>query len=456
MALLKKGSPLNHTANETSHATQIWQAGVDAVRADRLVRSALHFENHQLSFDREAIDVKRIRQIVVVGGGKGGAEMALAVEAILGPEIVDEKLSGWVNVPDDCMRSTKKIHLHPARPAGVNEPTAAGIAGSDEILRRVSQLQADDLCIVLLSGGGSALLPAPQPPITLDHLLQVTRLLMHRGATIHELNTVRTWLSRMKGGGLARHCAADTLWGLIVSDVVGDPISIIASGPTVETESTALEAVEILKRMPAEEVPEQVIDFLQQQATKTPPQRSLPAQLTNRIIGNNAVAVSAAADKAKQLGYEVLCWGSDNQGEASEEGQRFALRCQQLRDADEERNKRLCIISGGEPVVDLGPQAGKGGRNQQFVLAAVTELFSSGMTGITILSGGTDGEDGPTDAAGAVADASLIQRAQAQQLDPHHFLSEHDAYHFFDPLDGLLQTGPTQTNVMDLRVAIVE
>lgn len=447
---------MQHEDSSSSRATEIWQSGVDAVRGDRLVRKALKFENNQLSLGCAAIDVSQLERIAVVGAGKGGTQMALAIEEILGPEVVAKKVSGWVNVPDNCVKETKKITLHAARPPTLNEPTAAGVVGSEEILRRVGQLHPDDLCLVLISGGGSALLPAPQPPITLEDLLQVTRLLMHRGATIYELNTVRTWLSRIKGGGLARSCRANNLWGLIVSDVVGDPISVIASGPTVQTETTALDALQILESMPADEVPQRVTDFLRKQATKPPPQLALPPRLMNQMIGNNAMAVSAAADRARQLGYEVLCWGSDNQGETSEEGQRFALRCQQLRDNNDASNQPLCIISGGEPVVDLSPQAGKGGRNQQFVLAALAELFSSGMSRITILSGGTDGEDGPTDAAGAVADAALVEKAKKQNLDPQDFLSRHDAYHFFDAVDGLVRTGPTQTNVMDLRVAIVE
>ena len=447
---------MNHEDVPSSQAIQIWQSGVDAVRADRLVRNALQFENHRLSFGNATIDVSHVGRIAVVGAGKGGAQMALAIEEILGPRVVSEKVSGWVNVPDNCVKQTKKIHLHAARPASVNEPTADGMVGSEEILSLVSELQCDDLCLVLISGGGSALLPAPQPPMTLKDLLQVTRLLMNNGATIHELNTVRTWLSRIKGGGLARSCCADTLWGLIVSDVVGDPASIIASGPTVKIETTALDAIRILEHMPRDEIPQRVTDFLHAQANQPSPESASPCQMTNRIIGNNAAAVTAAANEANRLGYEVLCWGSDNQGEASEEGRQFALRCQQLRENHCNRNKRLCIINGGEPVVDLSPQAGKGGRNQQFVLAALTELCSSGMEGITILSGGTDGEDGPTDAAGAVADAAMVEQARIKNLDPKNFLLRHDAYPFFDSLDGLLRTGPTQTNVMDLRVAIVE
>jgi len=168
------------------------------------------------------------------------------------------------------------------------------------------------------------------------------------------------------------------------------------------------------------------------------------------------VALRAAANQATQLGYKILSLGSDNQGEASEEGRTFAVRCRTLQQENKGSSKRLCILSGGEPVVDLSPQPGKGGRNQQFVLAALAELFSEGMQGITILSGGTDGEDGPTDASGAVADRTLVEHAQREKINPREFLARHDAYRFFESLGGLLRTGPTHTNVMDVRVALVE
>lgn len=446
----------------SSHAFKIWQSGVDAVRADRLVADALQCEGNRLTLGDAAIDIGHCGKIVVVGGGKGAAQMAAAVEQVLGPQIVAEKVFGWVNVPADCLGKTQKIHLHAARPAGVNEPTPAGVVGSEKILDLVSDLQKDDLCLALLTGGGSALLPAPRLPITLEDLLEVTRLLMNHGATINELNTVRTCLSRIKGGGLARACRGGTLWSLIISDVVGDPPSMIASGPTVLTHSKAAtnnmaeEALHILHRIDPHRVPNRVIDFLTQQSTVVVQQDNVPITVINQIIGNNAVALRAAAKQATQLGYKILSLGSDNQGEASEEGRTFAVQCRTLQQENKGSSKRLCILSGGEPVVDLSPQPGKGGRNQQFVLAALAELFSEGMHGITILSGGTDGEDGPTDAAGAVADRTLVKHAQREKMNPREFLTRHDAYRFFESLGGLLRTGPTHTNVMDVRVALVE
>ncbi len=282
-------------------ALQIWQAGVDAVRPERLVPRWLRVEGQEFVIGKERIALDSIRRIAVVGGGKAAAGMAQAVETVLGPELMAEKqLAGWVNVPADCpsiagathhrlaaagtaarsvetdfncleptgphprplsqrergdvgptCRRPLNIHLHPARPAGVNEPTAEGVAGTEEILRLVESLRPDDLCLCLISGGGSALLPAPAEGITLADKLAVTRHLSAAGANIQELNTVRKQLSRIKGGGLLRACRAGRLVSLVISDVLGDRLDLIASGPTVPDNSTPGEAIEILERFGA-------------------------------------------------------------------------------------------------------------------------------------------------------------------------------------------------------------
>lgn len=439
-------------------AAQIWQTGVDAVRADRLVHNVLACNGQTLSFSGETIELCNTGRIAVVGAGKGGARMALAVEEIFGVRLVEEKVVGWLNVPENCVCKLQKIHLHAARPAGVNEPTAEGVAGSEKILEMVGQLTQADLCLVLISGGGSALLPAPQPPITLSDLLSVTRLLMRSGATINELNTVRKCLSRIKGGGLARASRAAALWSLIISDVVGDPLDVIASGPTVADQTQFAAARAILTRFGEEPgaVPKRVLDFLEQPLVDAQRQEPFPTNVYNLIIGNNHSAVAAARLEAERLGYQVISMGSDNQGQAGLEGRKLAEQCLQLRHRGVRTAPGICVLSGGEPVVQLGEDPGKGGRNQQLVLSAVARLWEDGMGQITLLSGGTDGEDGPTDAAGACADADLLAAARKRGLDPDEYLKGHNAYAFFDPLGGLLRTGPTDTNVMDLRVAIVE
>ncbi len=401
----------------------------------------------------------KLGRIAVVGTGKAGAGMAAAVEEALGEDVVAEKVSGWVNVPADCVRPLRQIRLHAGRPAGVNEPTAEGIEGSQQILRLVTSLSADDLCLVLISGGGSALLPAPVSALSLDDKQAVTRHLMNSGAAIEELNAVRKRLSQIKGGGLARQSNAGQLIALIISDIVGDPLDMIASGPTYPDPTTDAEALAVLEKFAAQPpaVPQRIVDYLRQKVQSPSSAVPFPDNVSNHIIGRNATAMDASAAKAQELGYRVISLGSQNAGEASDEGRALAEQCRALRDADPPQGLPACILSGGEPIVHLAKtdKPRKGGRNQQLVLAALDRLKPDGMQRLAILSGGTDGEDGPTDAAGAFADAQLLQLASEQRLDPEPYLQINDAYHFFAPLGGLLKTGPTHTNVMDLRVALV-
>ena len=378
--------------------------------------------------------------------------MAAAVEKILGPRLAEEKqLAGWINVPADCAGPLKRIRLHPARPAGVNEPTAAGAAGATEIVRLVESLMPDDLCLCLLSGGGSALLPAPVEAISLADKLAVTRHLSAAGANIEQLNTVRKQLSRIKGGGLARACRAGRLVSLIISDVLGDPMDLIASGPTVEDRSTAEDALAVLRQFSAGEagIPAAVFAWLRrpQPRPRQPPQ----CQVTNLVIGNNATAVDAAGREAERRGYShAMISARQSEGPAEDVGRHLAAMARHMRG----QAGPDCLISGGEPVVRLvdASRRGQGGRNQQLALAALEAFWEDGASNVAFLSGGTDGEDGPSDAAGAFFDARILQAAREHGLSPREFLARNDAYRFFAPLDALLKTGPTHTNVCDLRV----
>lgn len=441
------------------HALQIWHAAIDAVRSDRLVRQSLRIEDGELLVEEERLPLERIGRIAVVGAGKAGAGMAAAVEEILGPRWLEEKqVVGWVNVPDDCVRPLQRIKLHGARPAGVNEPTPAGAAGAEEILRIVQSLGPDDLCLALISGGGSALLPGPVEAVRLADKLAVTRHLSAAGANIEQLNAVRKQLSRIKGGGLRRACRAGRLIALIISDVLGDPLDVIASGPTVEDSSTPEAALAVLDRFDAQAagISPAVFDYLRRKQ-REPRQTSTSAacQVTNLIIGNNATAVDAAGQEAVRLGYSpaMIC-ARQSEGPAEEVGRHLAQMALKMR-AEPGPD---CLISGGEPVVKLAPaeRRGLGGRNQQLVLAALEHLSADGAEGIALLSGGTDGEDGPTDAAGAVLDAPILSAARQSQFDPADFLARNDAYHFFKPLGALVTTGPTHTNVCDVRVVVVD
>jgi hydroxypyruvate reductase len=342
----------------------------------------------------------------------------------------------------------------------MNEPTAEGVTGSKKILELVSSLTDSDLCLAVLSGGGSALLPSPVDGVSLRDKQAITRLLMHGGATINELNCVRKQLSQIKGGGLARAICAGRIVALIISDVIGDPLDVIASGPTVNDESTPSEALEIICRIiPDEaEVPLNILKVLRQKSASSSRKTTFDTdRVSNFVIGNNEVAVRASAVKAAELGYRIVNQGSGLEGVASDLGLRIAEECLAIRDAEKSESTPVCVISGGEPVVHLAETSlpRKGGRNQELVLAACQRLWDVGADGMAILSGGTDGEDGPTDAAGAVLDASVLNEARRLGVQPHEFLAINNSYEFFDRVGGLLKTGPTHTNVMDLRVAVV-
>jgi glycerate 2-kinase len=446
-------------------ALQIWQAGVEAVRSPRLVRQWLRVEGPALVLGNdprhaERISLDSIRRIAVVGAGKAGAGMAEACEAILGPQRMAEKhLTGWVNVPADCVRPLERIHLHAARPAGINEPTPEGVAGSQEILRLVESLEPEDLCLCLISGGGSALMPAPVAGVTLADKLAVTRHLSAAGANIEQLNTVRKQLSRIKGGGLLRVCRAGQLVSLVISDVLGDPLDLIASGPTVPDSSTPQAALDVLERFSvrAAGVAPAVIQYLETAIARQDKDDAvtLHARVTNYVIGNNAAAVAAAAKEAERLGYSVVTHSAvQSEGSAEEVGRDLAKRAIRMRTGP----GPTCLVSGGEPVVKLVDplRRGLGGRNQQLVLASLVRLADDGAGRVALLSGGTDGEDGPTDAAGALLDADVLAAARQAGLDPADFLARNDAYHFFSLLGALLKTGPTHTNVCDVRVVLAD
>lgn len=456
-----------------AEAEAVWRAGVAAVDSGRLVREALCCRGGQLLICGERFSLSEWNRIAVVGAGKAGAGMAAAVEETLGPHLAGDRLFGWVNVPADCVRPLERIRLHAARPAGVNEPTAAGVQGAERILEIVSQLTARDLCLVLLSGGGSALLPAPAAGIRLEDKQAVTRALMHAGATIHELNCVRKQLSRIKGGGLARACPAGRLVTLIISDVIGDPLDVIASGPTFPDSATPANALAILRKYAAAgaAIPPAVTEYLQRAAQSLPsprpsdnpsphrphdPQDHFP-HVSNYVIGNNATALSSAAQRAAELGYAVHSLGSANSGEARRVGVQLAELARGIRDGAGPIAAPACVLWGGESVVHVVPsdQPRKGGRNQEVVLAALNHLWEAGLQDVVILSGGTDGEDGPTDAAGAIADEKVRLRAQSLGLLPAVFLAVNNSYAFFERTGGLFKTGPTHTNVMDLAVVLV-
>jgi hydroxypyruvate reductase len=439
-------------------ALAIWRAGVEAVRSDRLVRANVRVDGDVLTICDHEFDLTQIDRIAIVGAGKAGAGMALGLEEALGPQLLFAKrVEGWVNVPDDCVRSVACTTLHPARPAGKNEPTEEGIAGTQEILRRVAALGPNDLCICLISGGGSALLPAPVEGVSLAEKQGLTRFLSGAGANIQELNTVRKRLSQIKGGGLARACRAGTLVALIISDVLGDPLEVIASGPTVVDSSTPSDALAVLARFDPQRQHVGANIYRALESADRPLRGGPTCEVINEVIGNLAVAVDAAGMEAERRGYShAMLVAREMEGPAEDIGRKLAKLALLMRSSDGPD----CLITGGEPVVQLAPESerGLGGRNQQLVLAAADEWQSSGASGegIVLLSGGTDGEDGPTNAAGAMLDTEILALSQQLGLNVAEHLRRNNAYRFFDACGGLIKTGPTHTNVCDVRVVVVE
>jgi glycerate 2-kinase len=432
-------------------ALQIWQAGVEAVKPSVLIPQFVGVDGNLLLIGDEEFDLSKVERICVVGAGKAGGEMAVSLETALGDRVLREKkVTGWVNVPADCVPFTQAINLHPARPAGINEPTAEGVVGTEEILRRVAQLGPHDLCICLISGGGSALLPAPVEGLELETKLQLTREIAARGGNIAELNTVRREISRVKGGGLATACRAGHLVSLILSDVPGDDLATIASGPTVPREPTLAAAIGVLTKLGLETHPAGIkaIEILSQ----SKPKEKNSCRVTNILVGNNATAVDAAGVQAEKLGYShAMISAREPEGPVGEVADKLAEMAVRMR----EQEGPDCLISGGEPTMTLCDESvrGLGGRNQQLVLTMLDRI--SDWNGLAFVSGGTDGEDGPTNAAGGFVDRLVAERARKLYLDLGDYLARNDAYHALKRLNALIKTGPTHTNVGDIRVVTV-
>ena len=438
-------------------AKAIWQAGVDAVDSKQLTEAAITYTQQSLQVGHQHYPLTANSRIFVIGAGKAGNGMARGVITAL--EGSGLPVSGWVNVPDDCVQALPNITLHGARPAGVNEPTDRGVQGTSEIISLLQQAKPTDVCICLISGGGSALLPLPMKKITLADLQYITRKLSSAGANIEQLNSVRKKLSLVKGGGLAQYAQNSRLATLIISDVLGDPMDIIASGPTVADPASIDQAIDTIDELLDADDPilQKCSNVLRGLSIS---QQSF-AHCHTQVIGNNATAVTAAVKKAEDLGYIAESLAHVNlEGFAEDLGQQHAKKLREMKQLGGKR----AYISGGEPVVKLIDETirGKGGRNQQLVLAAIVDQLTHSpdiircMDHAAILSGGTDGEDGPTNAAGAFADQHLIERLQQHKPDAADHLHRNDAYTFFQLLDGLILCGPTHTNVCDLRIVLTE
>jgi hydroxypyruvate reductase len=414
----------------------------------------LHIGSSGQAAGRE-YDLDRYEGLYIVGGGKAGAPMAQALAEILGDRIA----AGWVNVKYGHLTDAPlpaQVVLHEA---GHPIPDAAGQRGAGRVLDLARTAGAGDLVFCLISGGGSALLPLPVEGITLSDLQALTDALLRCGATINEINAVRKHCSQIKGGQLARAAHPADVVALMLSDVVGNPLDVIASGPTVPDTTTFGDAQSILQKYGiAGSVPQSIARQLrrgmQGEAPETPKEGDpVFAGVQNEVIGSNAIAAQAALAQAEALGFHALLLSTYVEGEAREVAKVVAAIAKSLAVEGWPCARPACVIAGGETTVTLRGE-GKGGRNQELALAAAIAL--DGWQGVSVVALATDGTDGPTDAAGAVVDGTTLDRARALGLSAEDYLARNDSYAFFDRLGDLIRTGPTNTNVNDLTFIVVE
>ncbi len=419
------------------HARAIAAAALAAVDPFDAVLRAL---------DARRREFEQARRVFVLGAGKASARMAEAAEAALGDRI----RAGWVNTKHGHGAALKYVTCHEcAHPV----PDAAGVEGSRQIAAIASEAAEGDVVVCLISGGASALMPLPAGTLTLAEKQETTRLLLASGAGIHEFNAVRKHLSAIKGGRLAKLAAPARVVTLILSDVPGDELGVIGSGPTAPDPSTFAEARRILEARGIWGLaPEAVRRHLETVREETPkPGDALFERVENVLIGTNRIALAAARQKAEELGYRTLLLASTIEGETRDVARMHAAILNEVRASGNPVAAPACILSGGETTVTLTGN-GKGGRNQEFALAAALDM--AGLENVLVLSVGTDGTDGPTDAAGAFADGQTVARARDAGMDAGFYLRKHDAYPLFERLGDLLITGPTRTNVMDLHLVL--
>ncbi|MBI3683297.1 MAG: glycerate kinase [Acidobacteria bacterium] len=428
-------------------ARLLLDAALKAADPGKAVERHLRVRGDVLIAGKTRYPLGRFRRVLVLGAGKASASMALAVERVLGRRIQ----SGLVNVKYGHTARLRRIELNEC---GHPVPDESGVRGSMRIAELARSAGEDDLVIAVISGGASALLPAPAAGITLAEKQQTTKLMLACGANIHEMNAVRKHLSSLKGGQLARLASPAAVLTLVLSDVIGDNLDVIGSGPSASDASTFEMALAVLRKYGIlDRVPAAVRRRLENGAAgrieETPKQVE---RTRNLIVGSNRQAVDAAKARARELGYRTMVLSTTIQVETRDVAGVHGAIAREIRDRGQPLRSPACVISGGETTVTLRG-SGKGGRNQEFALAAALEI--GGVRDCVILSAGTDGTDGPTDAAGAVCDTTTIERARALGLDAAQSLAGNDSYPFFDALGDLIRTGPTNTNVMDVRFVLV-
>ncbi|MCL4537623.1 MAG: glycerate kinase [Nitrospirae bacterium] len=391
------------------------------------------------------------KRLIVTGFGKAACSMSKAVEDNLG-DLIDTGI--LITKYGHSMSQESMIRIYEA---GHPVPDENGLRGTEEIIKILKNADKNTLVVCLVSGGGSALLVSPYEGISLDEKQKITQLLLKAGVDIYELNTVRKHISKVKGGRLAEIAYPAKMISLVLSDVIGDRLDVIASGPTAPDKTTYNHAIGVLEKYKlTEKAPESVINMLGNGAKGLIPEtpkddNPVFEKVENIIIGSNIKALEAAKTKAESLGFKPEIISSEITGEARDVGKWLADIARSKR--SNSSNRLNCLISGGETTVTVKGN-GMGGRNMELALAFAMEIEC--VEGITLLSAGTDGTDGPTDAAGAIVDGQTVKKAKTTGLNPEEYLNNNDSYNFFKKIDELLVTGPTGTNVMDIQIMVIE
>ena len=431
---------------------RIFRAGLAAVDPVRSVYRHCRRQGDLLTIDDKTFDLSRFREVVILGAGKAGAPMAAALETLLADRIT----RGLVVVKYGHVKPLETVELVEA---GHPVPDENGLDGAGRVLSVAESADRDTLVIGLLSGGGSALLPLPADGIPLQDKQETTRVLLACGASIHEINTVRKHMSAIKGGQMAAAVCPADLVCLVLSDVVGDDLDIIASGPMVPDRSTFARCMEIVQKYGiSDRIPESVMTRLENGAEKKIQETPKPAdplfdRVFHSIVACSRDALDAAAKEAERLGYRPYLLSGAVQGETKDAAMDHMEVARQIQAGRHPVSPPACILSGGETTVTMEIM-GKGGRNQEFALKCALEI--EGLEHMAVLSAGTDGTDGPTDAAGGLVDPLSVKRAEACGLNAMHHFEAHDAYPLLEAAGDLYKTGPTLTNVMDLRIVLVK
>jgi glycerate-2-kinase len=431
-------------------ARQIWEAALNAANPATCIRHFLHVADGVLSVAGKEMPIRG--RLIVIGAGKAAARMAQVIEKLAGTYVT----AGLVVTKYGHRLPLQRIQLVEA---GHPIPDEAGVGGVQQTRELLKGLASNDIVLCLISGGGSALWPAPAQGITLEEKQEVTGLLLRAGADIREMNAVRKHLSDLKGGQLAKWAAPAHVTSLIMSDVIGDPVDFIASGPTAPDTTSFSDALAIIQKYGLE-VPKAVLERFQEGAQGNIPDTPKPGDplfknVDNRIIANNQLLIDAAAGKARELKLNTLVLSTEVEGQAKDTGRLFAAIAREIDRSGNPMKPPACILAAGETTVTVHGD-GLGGRNQEMALAwAISMASRPSNRQSCFASVATDGTDGPTTAAGGLVDPATCSRAVERGLMPSNYLQRNDSFNFLNATGDLIVTGPTQTNLMDLQILLV-